>query len=409
MRTPVARKFAKILVVAALTACSTADGPPTLTVWHAWGGAELTTLKALVRRFQDQRKDVKVLALQIPHDKLLDKYIRSSAANGGPDILIGDNDWSGSLAESELLASVFDFAPGATGSLFPPSAAEAFPPGVMHALRVGEKVYAWPESVETVVVYHNRNLLAEVPSTVPALLDAAAKLRVPDGYGLVFNTSFYFFAGYFLGGGGTVFGPDNRLALDTPGGRRMLGWLGAITRAPGVLATNDYGKADSLYKQGKAAMIVNGPWALADYKTALGPALGVAPLPRLADGAAPAPWIGVKCLMVNANASAAQRKLARAFLAYMAEPAQQLALAEGAGHIPARSGVELPADSPLRVFQAQVRTGTPKSADPRLKLVWAPLDRAIQEVTVHGKDVGASLDRAQRTVDAQLAAVEANR
>ena len=38
---------------------------------------------------------LEVMALQVPHDKLKDKYERSSAANGGPDLMIGDADCNG--------------------------------------------------------------------------------------------------------------------------------------------------------------------------------------------------------------------------------------------------------------------------------------------------------------------------
>ena len=116
-----------------------------------------------------------------------------------------------------------------------------------------------------------------------------------------------------------------------------------------------------------------------------------------------------KMVQVRNVPDALHRKLARDFLLYLADPAQQLTLATGAGHIPAATGVVLPADSPLRVFQAQVGTGTPTSANPRLALIWNPMDRAIQEVTVHKHPATKALAKAQQTVEAQLAAVQANR
>ena len=411
MRLSVRVKATIVLTFAALAGCANSGGRPLLTIWHAWGGAELTTLKGLIKAYQVEHPDIELLALQIPHDRLLDKFTRSAASNGGPDLLIGDNDWSGKLAESELLAPVFDLSENAASgsALFSSADAGRFPTEVLGALRVGQKVFAWPESVETVVLYYNRKLLPKPPVTVPEMLSAAAATKIPDGYGLAFNSSFYFFAGYFLGGGGHVFDPAGTLALNTPQGARMLAWLGSLDSQAGVLVGNDYGKADSLYKQGKAAMILNGPWALADYRAVLGADLGVAALPKLEDGRAPAPWIGVKCLMVNGNADVAARERSADFLRWIAQSEQQLTLADGAGHIPAVKDVQLPEDSPLRVFQAQVRTGTPKSADPKLALVWGPMDRAIQEVTVHGKPAAEALARAQQTVDAQLKAVQANR
>ncbi|MBI6545500.1 MAG: extracellular solute-binding protein [Cyanobacteria bacterium NC_groundwater_1444_Ag_S-0.65um_54_12] len=407
--------------------CSNLPASSALTVWHSWGGAELATLKQLLKRYRKIHPDVEVLALQIPHDRLLDKFIRSSAANGGPDLLIGDNDWSGKLAQSGLLATIFDETTAALSkgptdatiaaevvtrdpqaALFPIADEQLFAPETLAALRVDQKIYAWPESLETVALYYNRQIIAKPPATVPDMLRLTAQTHVPEGSALVFNTAFYFSAGYFLGGGGTIFQPGGNSTVNTPAGQQMLAWLARLKSSPGVLATNDYGKADSLYKQGKAGMIVNGPWALADYQQALGPNMGVAPLPRLADGRPARPWIGVKTLMVNANADAVHRRLAVDFCRFVTEPAIQLALSAGCGHIPAVQGIELPADSPLRAFQHQARTGIPKGADPLLAVIWEPLDRAIQEVINGGKEPAVALARAEAAISAKIAAVRAN-
>ncbi len=417
--------LAALFAALAVGGCASAEDADTLTIWHSWGGAELRTLKSLIADFERKHPGIDVVALQIPHDTLLDKYTRSSAANGGPDILIGDNDWSGKLSQAGLVVPIFDeqattatatsssasVAPAAdpdASPLFPLSDEARFAPETLAALRVGHEIYAWPESVETLVLYYNKAWVPRPPATMTALRTMAAGLHIPDGYALAFNTDFYYFAGYFFGGGGQIFAPDGKLDVDTPAGVDMLGWLAGLTTAPGVLGTHDYGKADSLYKEGKAAMIVNGPWALADYQKALGPDLGIAPLPRLSGDRPPRPWIGVKCLMVNSDIDARHLQLARSFLAFIDEPSTQRELSMGCGHIPAVLGVKVPADSPLAVFERQARTGTPKSADPHLALVWDPMNRAIQETLSRRYPPAVALARTQKLIEAELAEVEAN-
>jgi len=55
----------------------------------------------------------------------------------------------------------------------------------------------------------------------------------------------------------------------------------------------DYNAADGLFKDGKAAMIINGDWSLGGYTDpkALGDKLGVAPIPQITStGKWPAPY-----------------------------------------------------------------------------------------------------------------------
>lgn len=388
-----------------LSACQDPADPSVLTIWHSWGGSELEALRKLEQTFRERAPEVRIQSLQIPHDRLKDKFLRSAAANGGPDILIGDNDWAATFTEADLLLPIAGDRD--TTALMAEQETTQFPPSVREAVSVPDRMVAWPESVEAVALYYNRRLMSRPPATTARMFADAAVLADQDVRGLVLNTAFYFVAPFYLGGGGKVLDERGRPALDTAPGRRMLSWIRDAARAPGVLATQEYGKPDALFKAGKAAMIVNGPWALADYRAKLGPDLGVSVLPRLGAGKPAAPWVGVKCLMVNANLPIGRRSTTARFLRMVAEPASQRMLAETAGHVPAVRGVNLGQDSPLEVFQRQLATGTPKRVDPKLGVVWEPMDRAIQEVVVHGVPAAEALKRAQATVDARLAAMAA--
>lgn len=388
-----------------LSACQDPADPHVLTVWHSWGGSELEALRKLEQAFRDREPGIRIQSLQIPHDRLKDKFLRSAAANGGPDVLIGDNDWAATFTEADLLLPIAGARD--TTALMAEQETTQFPASVREAVQVGDRMVAWPESVEAVALYYNRKLISRPPATTARMFADAATIDRDDVRGLVLNTAFYFVSPFYLGGGAKVLDDRGNPAIDTGAGRRMLGWVRDAARAPGVLATQEYGKPDALFKAGKAAMIVNGPWALADYRGKLGSDLGVSVLPRLGAGKPAAPWVGVKCMMVNANLPIGRRSTTAKFLRLVAEPAMQRMLAETAGHVPAVRGVALGSDSPLEVFQRQITTGTPKRVDPRLGVVWEPMDRAIQEAVVHGVPAAEALKRAQATIVARLAAMTA--
>ncbi|MEB3328390.1 MAG: extracellular solute-binding protein [Candidatus Sericytochromatia bacterium] len=385
-------------LVLPLGGCDEGAGARTLVLWHAWGGRELDTLKALIKRFEASQPGVEVLPLQVPYDKLRDKFIRSAAANGGPDVVIGDADWSARFAASDLVTPVEELFSGAE--------LQRFAPGTLEALRYDEKVYALPESRETVALYYNKDLIATPPARVEDWLREASIVAANNlGTGFALKADFYFNMGYFFGAGGSLFGPDGHVAVASHAGRELLAHIVRFARAPGVLASPEYAKPDAMFKARSAAMIVNGPWALVDYQAALGDALGVAPLPRLTDGRPAASWVGVKCLMFNRNSDQAHRKLARDFGAFLTGPESQATLAERAGHIPAVTGYTAPAGSALATFAAQADSGTPVSIRPEVAAVWEPMDRAIRKVVQGQAAIPAALEEAQATIQARVDAM----
>lgn len=382
----------------ALSGCDAGGSERTLTIWHAWGGAELATLKRLMASYRETHPDTEIIALQVPYDKLKDKYLRSAAANGGPDLLIGDADWSGKFAASELVLPL--------EGLFAPSELARFAPGALASLALNGQHYALPESRETIALYYNKRLVPAPPSSLQALQAQARRVPGVD-YGMVLNAKFYYTMGYFFAAGARLFDEAGAPAVTEAPARRAFETLGELARTPGILASPEYLKGDSLYKQGQTGMILNGPWALVDYQKALGKDLGVAVLPDLAPGQPAKPWVGVKCLMFNANADAGHRAMAKAFAQHLTSAASQRQLAEEAGHIPAVVDVQAPADSPLAVFARQADAGTPVSIAPAVSLMWEPMDKVVRQVTEGESAPEAALAGASRVIAAKMEAQKA--
>lgn len=392
------RRISPLALGLALAACDAGSNAHTLTVWHAWGGSELATLKQLIAGYEKAHPGTEVIALQVPYDKLKDKYLRSAAANGGPDLLIGDADWSGKFAASDLVLPLEGF--------FEPTELKRFAPGALKSLALNGKHYALPESRETIALYYNKRLVPTPPASLEALRAGAAKVPGVET-GMVLNAKFYYTMGYFFAAGGRLFDPDGAPAVAEPAGRAAFDTLAQLSRTPGILASPEYLKGDSLYKQGQTGMILNGPWALVDYQKALGPDLGVAKLPDLAPGRPARPWVGVKCMMFNPNADAGHRAMAKAFAQHMTSPEGQAALAEGAGHIPAVTDVQAPANSPLAVFAAQADVGTPVDIAPAVSLMWEPMDKVVRQVTEGESSPEDALTAAARVIAAKMEAQKA--
>lgn len=381
------------------TGCDRATSGSSLTLWHPWGGAELQALKKAIRRYEQAHPGTEVVALQVPSDKLQDKYLRSSAANGGPDLVIGPVDWIGKLAQSEVIAPVeADLTPAELQRYLPVS---------LEALRYHKHLYALPESMETVALYYNKRLMiAPPPKTLQELFVRANSTDYWHGdYLFAYNTQFFFTAGYLFGMGGSLLTPDGGAKLDTLGARNWLKFLHDLKVHPKIAAKSDYGRADALFRDGKAAMTVNGPWALGDYQKALGKDLGIALLPQVNESHGPKPFVGVKCFMFNPNSKGQARQRAIDFATFMTSKDIATLMQREAGHIPAVRDVIIPPGDPLESFAKQALLGTPLPPNPEMKEVWAPMDQAIEKVMTEAASPDAAIMDAQKVISAKIEAV----
>ncbi len=373
-----------------LAGCGAASPQESLVLWHSWGGSELTALKASLRAYQKQHPEIEVVALQVPSDRLQDKYVRSSAANGGPDLLIGNTDWIGKFCQSGVIDPL--------DNVFEQAFLERFQPISLETLHYQGHLYAIPESLETAALFYNKALMPTPPRTIDELFRRA---KNGPSVAIAFNTQFFYAAGYMFGFGGRLMNEQGLIEVASPGSARWLRFLSQMNKNPKMVAKSDYGKADALFRERKAACTVNGPWALKDYQAALGKDLGVAMLPRVGTKNA-APFVGIKCFMFNPNSSKKNRAMALEFTRFFTEKENMERMLKEAGHIPAVKTVTPVKGSPLSFFAQQALVGTPLPAGPEMREVWTPMDRVIEEVYSNAKSPEKALSDAQALIRARV-------
>jgi arabinogalactan oligomer/maltooligosaccharide transport system substrate-binding protein len=370
------------LVAMAASGLSTAraqdDLKGELTLWHGWTGAEADTLNNdVLPAWQAAHPNVKITTLAVPFDQLKNKYQTEAATGGGPDLLIGPADWVGELATAELIRPLDD--------LVDATALGGYIPATVDGLRYDGKLYGLPESFETVALFYNKTMVPEPPKTTAEMDQVAAQIAQgkPDTYGLALRAGFYHSAGFLFGFGAKLFDDQNKSALNSPETVAFLNWIKNLAGKPGYWAKDDDNAMTSLFKTGKAAMVVNGPWFTADAAKAIGADnLGVAPLPTIseANDATPKPFLGLKHIMVSANADDDQAKLAVEFAKWFTGPDSEKFLAEKAGHLPAHTGVDVSADPIAAAFVQQGQNATPTPTIPEMGQVWTPAGDMITKV-----------------------------
>ncbi|GIV94373.1 extracellular solute-binding protein [Chloroflexus aurantiacus] len=358
---------------------STSDGMAitgTVTLWHAYGtgSAEEKAINMLIDRARAAYPDATINVLQIPFDQIFNKFNNEVSSGGGPDMFIAPNDSLGSQIRAGVLADLSEYQSKLT---------DVSPTGVA-GMSLDGKLYGIPESFKAVALYYNKSKVANPPATTDELL-----ALVKAGNTLVLNQNAYHNFGWLQAFGGQLMDASGKCIADQAGGAEWFAFLKALKEVPTVTFSTDGGQADSLFKDGKADMIINGPWVLGDYRAVLGDNLGVAPMPGAAKPAGP--LTGVDGFYVSINSQNVAGAVALAM--FLTSPESMKVYVDEAGHVPVSTKVEI-SDPLVQAFAQASATGVPRPQIPELDNYWGPFGDAMTKVLDGGADPAAAVAEA---------------
>ena len=188
------------------------------------------------------------------------------------------------------------------------------------------------------VLFYNRSLLSAVPQDTDELVATARRLTDDAHYGIVWDQTEPLWLVPWIGGfGGALFASDGVTpTLDTPAMVASLQFLVDLNNVHRAAPTDaDYAGADTLFRSGRAAMSINGAWALNVYREELGDALGVAPLPRVAATQAfPVPYTGGTYFMIPRAVRGRVLRRVRTFIEYATNYENQMRMLDVVGDMP---------------------------------------------------------------------------
>ena len=233
----------------------------TITIWHNWQGSYLAAKQAIFDAYTKMHPNV---TIQLVHqDNVVDKTVTAVNAGSGPDIVAWVDDSLGKLAASKIVIPLDSYiSPSFVNSTYNKAAAE----GVQY----NGHVYGVPESVEAITIMYNKTLVTadQLPKTTDAMLtfEQTYEQAHPGNYGIVWNTEdAYFNAPWFYGFGAFYINGQDKPGLNTPAGIAAASYIASYK--PYLPVQQSYDVASSLFSEGKAAAIINGPWSYSDYAT----------------------------------------------------------------------------------------------------------------------------------------------
>jgi arabinogalactan oligomer/maltooligosaccharide transport system substrate-binding protein len=282
-----ASALAAVLMVPSATArtdaTATQQATTTLTFWQTMNEEETKTLKTIVAAFTKANPSINVKTVYVPFDQAQAKFATAAQGGKAPDVLRAEIAWIADYAARGFLADITKNVSAADRRDFLPS---AFAYGLWKG-----KTYAVPQVTDAPALLYNKAMFkasgVTVPTTVAQLEAACTKFG--DGKGIFLRGDAYFVQPWIWAYGGGLVNPLKReILIATKGSiagmtayKRLFDSSCAFKNED---FANDYNNAQTAFKNGDVAMIVNGPWATADvlagtaFKNKAN--LGVAPLPR---------------------------------------------------------------------------------------------------------------------------------
>ena len=347
---------------AAAPAAAPSEAKGEVTLWHAYqtGSAEEQALTTLIGNAQKQFPGLTINVLQIPFDQIFNKWQTEVAAGGGPDMFVAPNDDLGNLARGKLVMELDALLAGKLDNIVQVG---------VDGMKVDGKLYGVPKSAKAVALYYNKSLIDKPPATMDELMAA-----VKGGKKLVDVQGAYHLFGFFGAFGGKLLDDSGKCVADQGGFAEAMQYMVDLKKA-GAIFEPDYGKAETLFRNGEAAMFVNGPWALGDYKKDLGDKLGVAPMPK---GKGPAgPLNGIDGFYINPNSQNAQAAVDLALFLTGKDSAQ--IYTDKAGHVPIRTDVKA-ADPLVAAFAEASAGGIPRPQSKEFANYWTPFGDMFTKV-----------------------------
>ncbi|MDD1713398.1 MAG: extracellular solute-binding protein [Methanoregulaceae archaeon] len=299
-----------------------------LLVWTTESGSRLEQLFAWAEAFHAEHPEITLQVTSYEQGQLRENFQSSTLVAGWPDLLWTVNDHTAPFARTNLIRPVdnlgFDLG--------------AFLPGALEAVRLDGKTWGIPMSVNNhLMLLYNKDLVRTPPKDTDELIRLAQQLTVGDGYGLAYNLDEPFWLVPWLGSyDGAVFSADGKmLTLNSPAMKNALQLLYDFKFKYQIVPQEcDYGCADALFKEGRAAMIINGDWSLGEYQQALGDKLGAAALPQVSGAGWPKPYLAGAYLMFPRYMTNDQLNAAREFANYILSDQVQLGYVESGGQLP---------------------------------------------------------------------------
>ncbi|NQT60173.1 MAG: ABC transporter substrate-binding protein [Bacteroidetes bacterium] len=382
-----------------------------VSLWYLWGGTEGENVETMIQQYNTMQDNYIVEGLSVPDQQKIQVAI---AAGDGPDLTDTFSSLTNAYAAKGILEPLSSYIERDNYDI------DDFMPSAIASSTVDGEIYALPVSVNLMMLYYNKDLLAKAgynrpPETDAELLEYAIATTETDVDGTINVLGFpdfpdiYFKEHMTYALGGDYVDINGKLTPDNSGIRKAMNLILAYREKFGldnVLAINSSGgymSAADPFISGRQALRIDGPWFGSHIKNVLKLDLNydVAPIPYPAGQPELARGGQVQASTFYIASNAKNKDGAWDFMSWLLDTKQMATLSAQMGWTPARiSALEDSALSNVTDFAAF----TKQAKSPNLTIF--PAFDGQQE---YQKIIGDAFDKVilfTESIDDALAAAE---
>ncbi|MER5391233.1 extracellular solute-binding protein [Saccharopolyspora sp. NPDC002686] len=380
------------LIGAIAAGCGGSSGNPDEVVfWDTSGSSESGVFREIAADCA-RTGGYQVRVEAVSFDQTLNNYKTAAQGGQGPDVLRADVGWVAQLAKAGLIKDLSDT----------PLAADTadFLPTPLESTKHEGKTYAVPQVTDVLALFYNKAQLAQAGVQPPKAwdeLEAIAPKLGGDRALFINNDEYYALPFLYSHGGDLVDTRTRTITVNSPDAVRGLqtakDLLDAGAARTALDQPNSYTTMKAAFTSGDVAMVVDGPWAVAEYTQSEQFAdpgnLGIAPVPG--SGTSP---VGGHDYVIRQGSDATENSVK--FIQCMSSTENQAKIAARLGLLPTRQSAyddpavkQNPVVSAFRPLVADThdRPWIPENAE-----LLEPLQTAYGDILSGRKETGAALD-----------------
>jgi len=347
---------------------------------------ERRILQRQIKKYISQHPDVEIVELYKETEEVRNAFVTAALTRRGPDLVYGPSDAVGIYVATKTIQPLEPYFSVEFLSQFDSSGVLSYQG---HVYQIADKIG------NHLALVYNKKYIQKPPQTDNELIEVSKRIQTQYGYiggrprvyGLTWNyTEPFFFIPFFTGCGGWVFDTDGVTPdLDSEGMVMALKYIRSLRDEHKIIPNEaDYEIADALFKDGKAAMIINGDWSWAGYKD-LGMDIGVTPIPKIVStNLWPAPMTSPKGFSLNANIGREKMPRVLDVLVFLLSQANQLETTKELKTAPTLKALNsdpiVKSNDILQNSLVQISYGRPMPVVPEMRAVWDAMRPGYQAV-----------------------------